>query len=785
MAAHEAALRLRTNPAAPNTVGSAGSVSAAPLTVRLSPTQIQAINDSPMDSPQTWMQMPDTFMMHDQSMMFANGNERVKYGSFALPKFERRRRSKWRAVDGSGEKQSAVTVAATTTSTFDDDNDVVDSASAVLKNFYGGINAHDVDSVEYLIAENCVYEDLVFPRPFVGRKEILEFFKKFTNSTSKDLQFVIDDLSTEDSSSVGVIWHLEWKGKPFPFSKGCSFYRLEVINGKRQITRNLQINLKFCENRYGRDCVEPAIKPGDATLLLDKSKEILMVNKNIYVVKAWIEVKPGRPCPYHADNVRGKLHVTQATLGIGSSSEKSILQCSSGHKSPVFLCSLLPDKVESCPLNLEFDADDLVAFSVVGSRSIHLSGYFAADDGDDLRDDYEYDSWGEDIEGTESEESSEYDSEDGYADDFIVDSDTDMYPSSPVPNSGVVIEEIVDDDKPENGYDPTKKLKKKKQVAQLKEKDNKSSGLPIVAKGDTDLVESEDEDGFPIPTAEKGVSVSQKAEAETKGEQARKKAEKAKKEKDVDHSASVKRKVDTADEDEPQDGKKKKKRNKLKEHIKGESDHATGNSNETKITEPDEKHPEEIKTTINLSDVSHAKDEDDGKLSNNEVLAEKKNKKKKKKKTKESEGEVAANQITITPEKQNLSTSEKKGQKQTETKPSQVRTFPNGLIIEEVFMGKPDGKKAAPGKKVSVKYIGKLQKDGKIFDSNVGRAPFKFRLGVGQVIKGWEVGINGMRIGDKRRITIPPSMGYADKRVGSIPPNSWLVFDVELVDVDR
>ena len=56
-------------------------------------------------------------------------------------------------------------------------------------------------------------------------------------------------------------------------------------------------------------------------------------------------MKPGKPCPYHADNVRGKLHVTQATLGIGSSSEKSILQCSSGHKSPVFLCSLLPDKV--------------------------------------------------------------------------------------------------------------------------------------------------------------------------------------------------------------------------------------------------------------------------------------------------------------------------------------------------------------------------------------------------------------------------------------------------------
>ncbi|KAK7406018.1 hypothetical protein VNO78_07632 [Psophocarpus tetragonolobus] len=75
MAAHEAALRLRTNPAAPDTGGSAASSAAgAPLTVRLSPTQIQAINDSPMDSPQTWMQMPDAFMMHDQSIMFANAN---------------------------------------------------------------------------------------------------------------------------------------------------------------------------------------------------------------------------------------------------------------------------------------------------------------------------------------------------------------------------------------------------------------------------------------------------------------------------------------------------------------------------------------------------------------------------------------------------------------------------------------------------------------------------------------------------------------------------------------
>lgn len=84
------------------------------------------------------------------------------------------------------------------------------------------------------------------------------------------------------------------------------------------------------------------------------------------------------------------------------------------------------------------------------------------------------------------------------------------------------------------------------------------------------------------------------------------------------------------------------------------------------------------------------------------VSAEKKNKKKKKKKTKEPEGAAAVDQITSSAEKQNLLiTSEKKGKKQTETKASQVRTFPNGLVIEEVLMGKPDGKRAAPGKKVT------------------------------------------------------------------------------------
>ncbi|CAA6668149.1 unnamed protein product [Spirodela intermedia] len=131
----------------------------------------------------------------------------------------------------------------------------VSPGSTVVREFYDRINRRDVASVGPLISDDCVYEDLIFSSPFVGRKAILDFFKKFMESVSSDLQFVIDDISSDDSSAIGVTWHLEWQGRTFPFSKGCSFYRLEVVDGKRQIV-------------YGRDLVEPAIKPGEMALVL-------------------------------------------------------------------------------------------------------------------------------------------------------------------------------------------------------------------------------------------------------------------------------------------------------------------------------------------------------------------------------------------------------------------------------------------------------------------------------------------------------------------------------------
>jgi len=99
------------------------------------------------------------------------------------------------------------------------------------------------------------------------------------------------------------------------------------------------------------------------------------------------------------------------------------------------------------------------------------------------------------------------------------------------------------------------------------------------------------------------------------------------------------------------------------------------------------------------------------------------------------------------------------------------------------------GGDALTGATLTVNYTGwlydaaKADKKGLQFDSSIGKTPFTFTLGSGQVIKGWDQGIPGMRVGGRRRLVIPPSLAYGNTRTGLIPSNSTLVFDVDLLSI--
>jgi len=108
-------------------------------------------------------------------------------------------------------------------------------------------------------------------------------------------------------------------------------------------------------------------------------------------------------------------------------------------------------------------------------------------------------------------------------------------------------------------------------------------------------------------------------------------------------------------------------------------------------------------------------------------------------------------------------------------------TTASGLKYVDEVVG--NGESPSPGKTVIVHYTGRLE-NGTKFDSSVDRGqPFQFPIGVGRVIKGWDEGVMTMKIGGKRKLIIPPELGYGSRSAGQIPPNSTLIFEVELLGV--
>ena len=114
-----------------------------------------------------------------------------------------------------------------------------------------------------------------------------------------------------------------------------------------------------------------------------------------------------------------------------------------------------------------------------------------------------------------------------------------------------------------------------------------------------------------------------------------------------------------------------------------------------------------------------------------------------------------------------------------------MTTMDNGLQIQDLKVG--TGSEAKAGDTISVNYVGALE-NGTVFDASAKHGgPANFQIGVGKLIKGWDIGIPGMKVGGKRKLIVPPLLGYGSQNIGNglIPPNSTLVFEVELIAVQE
>ncbi|XWS10595.1 hypothetical protein CRYUN_Cryun38cG0009800 [Craigia yunnanensis] len=505
------------------------------------------------------------------------------------------------------------------------------------------------------------------------------------------------------------------------------------------------------------------------------------------------EVKPGTPF-IHAP-LNGRLHLSQATLGMGSATQKSIVQCNVGNKRPLFLCCLFPEKAECCQLNLEFEESDEVVFSVIGPRTVHLTGYYLHTSSLNHHND-ESESYGEDIAETETERS-ENSEESEYGGSFINDDDDDdpqVFPSSPESSTGPGSrEEMLDLKKSKDGKGRSRRLRKKYQLSESENDDSSQQKDFTIAVSAVEVLDCEIEDTLPISSLCRGnhasnggkTDVEEKARNETDNLNDNEAEDNAtmldgtnavvgvQPERECKHNDLSLAATQVGLED---GGKRKRKRRQ--EHVK-----------EKILKDNVSKDDEGQKSGSNLDSVTqdvHLEDKETQKQNN-----DKKRKKKKRCKNKEDGDAMKMEPPVLSAHEKKRSVMEVEGKKSNDN----ATQLSNGIIIEELELGKQNGKIASLGKKacsldfllchfVYVHYIVKLKESGQVFDSSAGTALSKFRLGGEKVPELWNVGLDGMRIGGKRRLTVPPSVSYRNEGASeNIPPNSWLVFDVELVKV--
>ncbi|NEP27462.1 nuclear transport factor 2 family protein, partial [Moorena sp. SIO3I6] len=112
-------------------------------------------------------------------------------------------------------------------------------AHNLIQSIYEAINRRDVNAAMEWIDDQCIYEDLNFSQPFKGKEAVKQLLEESCQGIPDELKFVIDDITTGDPLAVGILWHVELDGIPFPNGRGVSFYRCSEVTGKLVLARDL------------------------------------------------------------------------------------------------------------------------------------------------------------------------------------------------------------------------------------------------------------------------------------------------------------------------------------------------------------------------------------------------------------------------------------------------------------------------------------------------------------------------------------------------------------------
>ncbi|CAK0787871.1 hypothetical protein CVIRNUC_011093 [Coccomyxa viridis] len=476
-----------------------------------------------------------------------------------------------------------------------------------------------------------------------------------------------------------------------------------------------------------------------------------------------VEVTPGKTSAFVPPPIDAQLHLSQATLSLDAKDGERVgVTAKVDEDGPdVLICSLREGASESQSLDLIFDS--YAEFKVVGSASVHLSGYYMPehgygeeddkDDDEDTDEDEELDDISpEDLRALaaygrgaprhvaiDSEEEGDSDEDDEEYDDDEDDEDDDEDEDDELArkDSGIIITEL--------NHDGSDKLGTDEDEDDDDDEDDDEEPAPDAIQIDEDIAKK---GGIQIDVGvpSDGVQIDAEGAGKRKGAGAEaQKSKRAKKAADVAVAAAKDAIAQAAAEEEPE----------------GDEEEMIDVAAATDAPSMEEEAAQVAAVAEEAEEAAAA--------------ARPVSKKAKKRAAKEAAAKAQAEAAPTEPASKSVPIKH--------TRPK-VQKFDNGFIIEDTAMGPAEGKEAKPGNKVGVRYKGWLAKTNKVFDQTKGSKTFNFRVGVGEVIEGWDRGVVGMRPGDKRRLTVPPQMAYGTAGVkGAIPANATLVFEVELVDI--